>query len=234
LIKIINMVDQNQTRCFMRAFLMIGSFELVLAAVMFGAAGRMDLPWFWVLLGIHTVMMVVGALLMDPDLRRERMSFRRSGGEDRRVRLLLLPLVLLHLVVAGLDVGRFGWSGEVGLAVRVGGLVGYCAALALIVWAMTVNVFFAPVVRLQSERGHHLINSGPYRLVRHPGYLGFVMAMVAEAFMLGSYWSLLPVAAVLVVVMKRALVEERFLRESLAGYVEYARVVRYRLAPAVW
>jgi len=218
----------------MRAFLTIGFFELVLAAVMFGAAGRIDLPWFWVLLAIHTVMMVAGALLMNPELRKERMNFRRSGGEDRRIRLLLLPFILLHLVVAALDVGRFGWSGDVGLAVRVAGLVGYCAALALIVWSMTVNKFFAPVVRLQRERGHHLINSGPYRFVRHPGYLGFVMAMVAEAFMLGSYWSLLPAIAVLVVVMKRALVEERFLRESLAGYAEYAQVVKYRLAPAVW
>jgi protein-S-isoprenylcysteine O-methyltransferase Ste14 len=218
----------------MRAVAIIVVFEAILAGLFVSCAGRWDLPWFWALLGIHTVGMGISMWLMDPELKKERLKLGRRGGNDRSMRAMIMPFVLLHLVVAALDVGRFGWSGNVGLAVHVAGTLGYCAGLGLAVWAMAVNRFFAPVVRLQTERGHHVISTGPYAFVRHPGYLGFVLALVGEAFMLGSYWALLPVAGAVLVVLRRTWMEDRFLHESLAGYVEYARNVRWRLAPTVW
>ncbi|HEV8604515.1 MAG TPA: isoprenylcysteine carboxylmethyltransferase family protein [Tepidisphaeraceae bacterium] len=217
----------------MRAFVMIAVFESVLAALLFGCAGRVDLPWFWALLGIHTVVMAVNVWVMDPELRKERMTFKRPAGADRSIRAFLLPFLLAHLAVAGLD-ARFGWTGPVALWIHVVGMIGYVAGVGLSVWAMAVNKFFAPVVRLSSERGHHVINTGPYRFVRHPGYLGFAFALFSEAFMLGSYWALLPMVGGLLVIMKRTLVEDRFLHEKLAGYSEYARGVRWRLARGVW
>ena len=218
----------------MRAFWAIVVLELILGGVLFGSAGRVDLPWFWALIGIHTAVLAINLSLMEPGLREERMSLKRRGGCDRSMRVMLLPFVVAHVVVAGLDVGRFGWSGPVRWEVHVVGLVGYCAGVALAVWAMAVNRFFAPVVRIQSERGHHVISGGPYAFVRHPAYLGFLIALVAEAFMLGSYWCLAPLIGAVVVIMKRTVLEDRFLHESLVGYREYARAVRYRMARGVW
>ena len=218
----------------MRPVAIILLFESILAGLFFVCAGRWDLPWFWTLLGIHTFGMAVNMWVMDPALKTERLAIGRRGGRDRSLRALIMPFVLLHLVVAALDVGRYGWSGNVPLPIHVAGSLGYCAGLGLAVWAMAVNRFFAPVVRLQTERGHHVISGGPYRFIRHPGYLGFLLALVAEAFMLGSYWSLLPVLGAVLVVLRRTWMEDRFLHDSLAGYVEYARLVRWRLAPAVW
>src|SRR3954471_21973422 len=137
----------------MGAVAVIVVFEVILAGLFFGCAGRIDLPWFWALLGIHALGMTTSVCVMDPELKKERLKLGRRGGNDRSLRALIMPFVLLHVVVAALDVGRFGWSGNVAVPVHVAGLLAYCGGLALAVWAMAVNRFFAPVVRLQSERG---------------------------------------------------------------------------------
>jgi len=226
--------DISNVKAIMRAVAIIVVFETVLAAIFVVSAGRWDLPWFWTLLAIHATGMTISLLLIDPELRKERLNLRRPGGIDRPLRALLLVFLLSHLAIAALDGGRFGWSGPLAPAVHVLGLIGYCAGFSLALWAMTVNCFFSPVVRLSSERGHHVITTGPYRFVRHPGYLGFIIAMISEAFMLGSYWSLLPLLIALPVIVKRTLLEDRFLHNSLTGYSEYARKVRFRMAPALW
>src|SRR3954469_17983870 len=143
--------------------------EGLLAATLFASAGRIDLPWFWAVLALHATMFLAGVPFMDPDLRKERVQ-PGPGGRSRRVRLLALPMILGHLVVAGLDVGLFGWSGPVPLAVQAAALAGYAAGMGLSLWAMATNCFFSPVVRIQAERGHRLVSSGPYALLRHPGY----------------------------------------------------------------
>jgi protein-S-isoprenylcysteine O-methyltransferase Ste14 len=89
-------------------------------------------------------------------------------------------------------------------------------------------------VRLQTERGHHLVTAGPYRLVRHPGYTGFLFAIFASGPALGSWIAAVAVAPFLVLVVRRTLIEDRFLRERLDGYAEYAKRVRYRLVPCIW
>jgi protein-S-isoprenylcysteine O-methyltransferase Ste14 len=214
-------------------FLLIVVFEATMALVLFGAAGRWDLPWFWAVIAIHSFFMMSAVLFMDPELRRERVR-PGPGGRDRKFRVLALPLILAHLVVAGLDVGRFGWSGPIPVAVHAAALVGYAGGMGLAVWAMTTNRYFSPVVRIQSERGHRLVTSGPYRVLRHPGYAGGIVASLCGGVALGSWWSLLPLTPLVLLFLRRLALEERMLRSELEGYVAYSDRVRYRLVPGLW
>jgi protein-S-isoprenylcysteine O-methyltransferase Ste14 len=217
----------------MRYVVLLIVLESALAAILFGAAGRVDLPWTWALLGCHAVVMAVGLASMDPDLRRER-ARRRGGGVDRVFRTLLAAFILIHLIVAGLDAGRFAWSPALPAAARAVALAVYVAGLAVSMRAVVVNRFFAPAVRIQSERGQVPVTVGPYRVVRHPGYAGMLLALFAECVVFGSLWAAVPAAAAAVTLAARTAMEDRMLREKLHGYAEYAASVRYRLVPCVW
>ncbi len=207
--------------------------ESLLLAVLFGSAGRLDLPWFWAVMGVHFTVMVTGGFIMDPGLRKERIK-PGPGGIDRAMRWIAIPFILLHLAVAGMDVGRYGWSGTVPTGLHAMGLAGYIAGMSWVIWAVSVNRFFSPVVRIQQERGHHVITAGPYRFIRHPGYAGSMFAVLCEGVALGSYWSLLPVLPVFPLMIRRAVIEDRFLRQNLPGYMAYAQTVRYGLLPGIW
>lgn len=207
--------------------------EGILATILFTSAGRMDLPWFWAVLALHASMFLSGIAFMDPDLRRERLH-PGPGGRSRHVRFLALPMILAHLVVAGLDVGRFGWSGPIPLAMQGMALVGYAVGMGFSLWAMASNRYFSPVVRIQTERGHRVVTAGPYAFLRHPGYSGLMVASLCGGVALGSWWSLLPLAPLVGMFLWRTAMEDRFLHEGLEGYAGYARRVRYRLVPGLW
>src|SRR5829696_19686 len=208
-------------RVFLYGLPLLG-FEVLIGAVMFGSAGRFDLPWFWALLAVHAPLMGVGAWLMDRSLLRERLR-PGPGARDRGYRTALTAVILAHLVVAGLDVGRFHGSPDLPAVVHAAALACYALGISLSLWAMAANRFFSCVVRVQTDRGHHVIREGPYRLVRHPGYLGMFVAVVSESFVLGSLWSLLPLIAFALVLVSRTALEDRVLRRELAGYEEYTR-----------
>ena len=130
--------------------------------------------------------------------------------------------------------GRFRWSDEISPAVQGAGLLAVAAALAVVVWAMAVNRFFSPVIRIQTDRGHRLVTSGPYRYVRHPAYAAFPFLMVGTGLALGSWLAALIGLLLVPPVVRRAALEDRVLLEQLEGYACYARQVRYRIFPGVW
>lgn len=202
-------------------------------ALLFGLAGRRDLPMLWALWGVCAVLALAVILTIDQELAQER---RRPGpgGVDRRRRLLFALLFVSTLALASLDVGRLHWSDTVPLGIQVTALGVAAGAMGVLVWAVAVNRFFSPVVRIQTERGHHLVDRGPYRWVRHPGYLGMFLALPASALALGSWWALMPAVANSLMVLRRLALEDRYLGEHLAGYGDYVKTVKYRLVPGVW
>lgn len=214
-----------------RVFLRLLLFQAILAAAIFVPAGRIDLPLVWAYVLMLLVFGLVGARAMDPELRRERMQ--PGPGQDPLLRRLVMPFFLAHLVMAGLD-ARFHFSDGVPQPARAGGLALMFGAQCLLVWAVRVNRFFSPVVRIQAERGHHVITAGPYRWVRHPGYLGSLVMCAGSGLALGSWWAMAPLIVPVIMLLRRAVIEDRFLRRALPGYAEYAARVRARLMPWVW
>lgn len=136
-------------------------------------------------------------------------------------------------MTAGLDV-RFGASPGFPLPFQAGALCLVLAGLALGNWAMLANPFFSGIVRIQSERGHRVVSTGPYRWLRHPGYAATLLAFAALPIFLDSTWAVSPAACLVAVGIARTALEDRFLHDELDGYREYATLVHYRLVPGIW
>jgi len=188
---------------------------------------------FWAYLGVLFAGMVIAGQIVDPELAKERLHPGR-GGTDRNLRWLVMPFFLGHLVVAGLDTGRFQWSAPMPLWMSVLGLMILATSFGLSLWAIHTNRFFSSVVRIQAERGHSLVTCGPYRYVRHPGYIAAMASSIGSGLALGSWWSYAPLVPVAFMILRRTIIEDRFLHEHLEGYAEFAKQTRYRWIPGVW
>ena len=151
---------------------------------------------------------------------------------------VLAPLMAVSIsfpmvIVAGLD-HRYNWSPEFPLWLSVIGFILIAFGYAFAAWAVAENRFFSSVVRIQTERGHVVCDTGPYRFVRHPGYAGNILPLFGIVFALGSVWTLIPTAVALIIMVIRTVLEDRTLLEELPGYRDYAQRVRYRLIPGIY
>jgi protein-S-isoprenylcysteine O-methyltransferase Ste14 len=210
---------------------------IMVAALLFVPAGRLDWPMGWALVALYVVWVAVTALLLmprSPALLAERVTHRFSAKRwDNVILSIYGVMTLVKLIVAGSDF-RYGWTPPLLLAVQIAAFVVATLGYALVTWAMMANAFFALANRIQSDRGHTVATSGPYRYVRHPGYVGSIVFELATPLLLGSFWALLPGALSALLMMVRTALEDRTLQIELAGYVDYAQRVRYRLLPGVW
>ncbi len=223
----------------MRKFLLGTTLWLAfIAAILFGSAGTLDWPGAWVYLGWSVAISFGGGLWLarrDPALLAERLGSlvqREQKTWDKVFMIVVFLLWFAWLALMGLDV-RYGWS-HVPLVVRAAGFVLLCLGGYLVGLTFKANSFAAPVVKIQKEREHRVIDTGPYAYVRHPMYAGVLLITSGAPLLLGSWWGLLTGAAFMVLIGIRAVLEERTLKAELAGYAGYAARVRYRLVPYLW
>lgn len=203
----------------------------------FRLAGGLGWIEGWVYVGLVTLGRSASGLYLwirDPELIRRRGEFGQGTKAWDKVCLSFFGLSYFGiLMVAALDNGR-GWSAAPLWLVPVG--AGLCVVdVVLVTWAMAVNRFFEKTVRIQTDRGHKVVDTGPYRFIRHPGYVATILGFIfAPPLMLRSWWAFVPAAAAVLSIVVRTALEDRTLRRELDGYAEYAGRVRYRLVPGIW
>jgi protein-S-isoprenylcysteine O-methyltransferase Ste14 len=172
-----------------------------------------------------------------PGLMAERQNMEKARSAKAWDKVLA-PLMALSLsfplvIVAGLD-HRFGWSPLFPSGLIVLGFLLLSLGYAFAAWALIENRFFSSVMRIQLDRGHVVCDSGPYRIVRHPGYAGNLLALPGMVLALSSMWTLVPAAVALIITVIRTALEDQALQDELPGYRDYARRVRYRLIPGIY
>jgi protein-S-isoprenylcysteine O-methyltransferase Ste14 len=192
-------------------------------ALLFLSAGTVQIASIRNYVVASSVLLLATILSVNPGLAQERAKPREPGTDDSRVTTGLL--FLLTLAVASFSVGHCRPGFNVPPPIRHLALAAFLLSGAFQTWAMIVNPFFSPVVRIQTERGHHLIAKGPYRLMRHPGYLAMCIAVPTSAVAIGSWLGLAPSAGFVAVIFRRARVEDEFLVRNLPGYKSYAALV---------
>ena len=212
-------------------------FPLSLIALVFLPAGRIGWLPGWIFIATLVAAFGLSALVLarvNPVIFRARSRFQPG---TKKWDLILVTAILLafaaEIPVAAFDAGRMGWSVVPPLVITIGYLL-LAGGIALTAWAQAVNPFFEPGVRIQAERGQHVITSGPYGIVRHPGYTAAIAMFVGIPLALGSWVALLPAVLAVALLILRTYWEDRLLQTELPGYSDYARERRYRLFSGIW
>lgn len=207
---------------------------------MFLAAGTFRWWQAWVYIGISYAASITSRALITkrhPDLLQERLHYS-DKTDAKKWDKMLMPLVALispaaYFLTAGFD-KRFGWSDPIPLSLYLIALILTLVFYAFSTWALAENRFFSAVVRIQTDRGQTVVDSGPYRYVRHPGYLAGMLVGLTFPLMMGSWWAYIPVGIMCTLIVVRTALEDTTLINELPGYAEYTLKTKYRLLPGIW
>jgi len=215
----------------------VGVF-LLFALALFLPAGTIAWPAGWTFLGMFFAFMLLVNLWLlkhNPGLLQERMRGRADNqqGWDKVLFPALLIGFFAWLSGMGLEVERLHWS-HAPFWLQVVGCIILLGSFYLLFLTFRENSYLSPVVRIQAERGQTVVSTGPYHYVRHPMYAAIVIFVIGTSLLLGSWYGLLIGLAPLVILARRAVLEERTLREKLQGYAGYASQVQYRIVPYIW
>lgn len=219
----------------------VGTFlgPFIQGALLFISAGHMRIPRAWFYLVVSFIGMFGGIILVykvNPELLNHRGQWKEKKDTKTWDRFLIIaygiPAFYVLPVIIGLDI-RFQWS-YLGIHFALAGIALFLVGSVFINWAMMVNTHFEVTVRIQNDRDHKVITAGPYKIVRHPGYVGAILWAVATPLIIGSVVGLIPAVIAGLVLIVRTWLEDKTLHRELNGYVEYADKVKYRLFPGIW
>jgi protein-S-isoprenylcysteine O-methyltransferase Ste14 len=217
------------------------SMVIITALPLFLGAGTWSWDWAW----IYVIASLIGWGLLNivlakqnPGLLNERGKSRKDVSEgaknwDKPILLVYTLLVLITPLVAGLDY-RNHWSVETSPIIHIIGIGLLLFGFVPLTWAMAANKFFEPMVRINTEAGHRLMDSGPYQYVRHPGYVGVILHFIAVPIALGTWVALIPALIGTALFILRTALEDQTLQGELPGYKDFAGRTRYRLFPGIW
>lgn len=203
----------------------------VLGGGVLGISGGWNDPWLWAYVGTWAAVFLYALLSLDEDLAKERFTPPNQGADRLSLRMVRL-IALAHLVVGALDV-RLQWT-SVPTGLRIVGFAGLVVSTLVVFHAMLSNRFFSSVVRIQTDRGHRVVDTGPYRIVRHPGYAGMILMAPFSGLALGSWISVAVALVYSGLVLRRVFFEDQFLQQNLDGYRDYTQRVPYRLVPKLF
>jgi len=230
-----NNVNQSEIRkgILRRSFQVVLSLVLI-AVLLFLSVGRVNWIFAWLYIAISLLFVIVNYFILPAELIAERGSKKENVEKWDKIisNLIIIPFVALY-IVAGLDI-RFEWSYKVEILIQFIGIVIFILGMAIVSWAMVSNPYFSTAVRIQYERVHSVSTKGPYKYVRHPGYIGMIIYNIATPLFLGSLWALIPAVLVCVLYIIRTAFEDSTLKNKLDGYKEYTEKVKYRLLPGIW
>lgn len=211
--------------------------SLVFFSILFISAGRIDY-WqgiLYVAIGLLMVAINYTVLRIDPELLNERAQPAKDTKKwDKAILGLSFLATLAMYVVAGLDSGRYHWSPDFPVSLVVLGIVLTASGQLLFLVAQKQNKFFSSTVRIQKDREHKVCQTGLYRMVRHPAYLGMMIQSAGFPLLFGSLWSIVPIGVMMILLITRTCLEDQTLMDDLKGYLEYAERTQYRLIPGVW
>jgi len=210
-------------------------FFALIIAITFIGAGRIDYWQGWIYNGLNIIFLLLSYFLLPRELIEERLKPKEGMKKwDKIYYIVSIPVYFAILIISILDGGRFDWEPRIPILVVIIGVVVYTIGQIIVLWAKKVNKFFSTVVRIQKDRGQTVCKDGPYRFVRHPGYLGGLLYNIVTPFVLSSFWGLIPAVIAVVLLFIRTYLEDKTLQRELEGYTDYTNEARYRLLPGIW
>ena len=224
--------QKARTQMVLRALLA----PILMIALLFLSAGTWQYWQAWVYFIINMVILVLMGTVLSPnsELVEERLNPKEGmKAWDKFYFAVTTPLYVIALILAGLD-RRFDWTTNMPLTVYWASVAIYILGQAIFQWARYTNHYFSSVVRIQTDRGQTVCKDGPYKYVRHPGYLGGFLFTITIGLVLGSWIASIPQVIAAFMLVWRTAREDRTLREELPGYSEFTHETKYRLLPGVW